>query len=196
MAVKGFLNILDDQLTEIEAGEGQAAVAEGVAFEILGLLRRCFTQQCEIRETAYNGLGSLSQEHDKFSGDIIELLYTQFSRSYEKDTSITNPIKLESCVENATNGGYPKITEPIHVLLANIVKTLKATSVSNNVSSVTSNTILKLKNDINSFVTRLSRATLEDFELDKTASFDMATHIGLRNTQYATLVVGCYEVIL
>lgn len=195
MAVKGFLNILDDQLTEIEAGDGQVAVAEGVVFEILGLLRRCFTQQCEIRETAYNGLGSLSQEHVTFAGDIIELLYTQFSRSYEKDVSITNPIKLESCVENATNGGYPKITEPIHVLLANIVKTLKATSVTN-VSAVTTDTIQKLKANMKSFVLRLSRATLEDFELDKTASFDMATHIGLRNTQYVTLVVGCYEVIL
>lgn len=39
MAVGGFLNILNDQLTEIASGEndGQAtAASEGVAFEILG----------------------------------------------------------------------------------------------------------------------------------------------------------------
>ncbi len=84
MAVKGFLNILDDQLVEIKNGDGQVAAAEGVAFEILGLLRRCFSQQCEIRTSAYNGLGSLSQEHTSFAGDIVELLYTQFLRTFEK----------------------------------------------------------------------------------------------------------------
>lgn len=38
MALGGFLDILNDQLTEIKSGEsdGQAAAAEGVAFEILG----------------------------------------------------------------------------------------------------------------------------------------------------------------
>lgn len=38
MAVGGFLNILDNQFTEIKHSEndGQTAAAEGVAFEILG----------------------------------------------------------------------------------------------------------------------------------------------------------------
>lgn len=193
MAVKGFLNILDDQLVEIKNGDGQVAATEGVAFEILGLLRRCFSQQCEIRTSAYNGLGSLSQEHTSFAGDIVELMYTQFLRSFERDPSITNPIKLENCIENATNGGYPKITEPIHILLANIVKTLKSTS-QMSLSTVTADTVLQLKANMKSFVLRLSRANLEDFELDKTASFDMATHIGLRNIYYTTLIIGCYEV--
>lgn len=99
MAVTGFLSILNDQLKEIGSGDNdeQAAAAESVAFEILGkkkhtyvaipsflkthillgLLRRCFSQQCEIRISVYNGLGSLSQQYPSFSGDIFELLYTQ-----------------------------------------------------------------------------------------------------------------------
>ncbi|GAA5807873.1 hypothetical protein MFLAVUS_001253 [Mucor flavus] len=193
MAVGGFLSILNDQLTEIKNGDndGQTVVAEGVAFEILGLLRRCFSQQYEIRSNAYHGLGALSQEHPSFAGDTFELLCTQFMRTFEKDSSIINPIKLEVCIENSTNGAYPKILEPVHVLLANLIKALYATR-SETLSSVTEETISQFKMIMKSFVTRLSRATLEDFELDK-ANFDMATHIGLRNTQYATILLGSCE---
>lgn len=195
MAVRGFLNILKEQLTEIEEnGESaQALAAQGVAFEILGLLRRCFSQQCEIRTCVYNGLGSLCQEFPAFSGDIFDLLNTQFLRTFERDSTILNPIKLEACVENATNGGYPKITEPIHILLSNLVKSLRVAATVD-VTSVTAETMSRCRDTLLSFINRLSKANLEDFELDKTASFDMATHVGLRNNQYATLLLGAYEV--
>jgi Fanconi anemia group I protein len=114
-------------------------------------------------------------------------------RSYEKDSSISNPIKLDVCVENANNGGYPKIVEPIHILLANLVKALNAAS-TENTTSLTSETIVRFKSCMESFIDRLSKASLEDFELDKTANFDMATHLGLRNNLYANLVLGIYEV--
>lgn len=88
MAVGGFLSILNDQLTEINNGEndGQTAVAESVAFEILGLLRRCFSQQYEIRIYVYNGLGVLSQENPSFAADIFELLYAQVKIKKLKST--------------------------------------------------------------------------------------------------------------
>ncbi|CEP15833.1 hypothetical protein [Parasitella parasitica] len=197
MAVRGFLNILKEQLTEIEENKdsAEALVAQGVAFEILGLLRRCFSQQCEIRTCAYNGLGSLSQEYPAFAADIFELLSTQFMKSYEKDSTILNPIKLDVCVENANNGGAPKIIEPIHVLLSNLVTSLRmATNV--DVTTITADSMSRCKDHLLSFISRLSRATLEDFELDKTASLDMATHVGLKNNYYTTLLIGVYEVSL
>lgn len=43
----------------------------------IGLLRRCFSQQCEVRAAAYAGLGSLSERYDVLSGDVFEILYTQ-----------------------------------------------------------------------------------------------------------------------
>ena len=62
------------------------------------------------------------------------------------------------------------------------------------VTSVTAETMSRCKDYLLSFINRLSRANLEDFELDKSASFDMATHIGLRSNYYATLLLGVYEV--
>jgi Fanconi anemia group I protein len=81
MAVRGFLNTLNEQLTEIddEQDPEQALLAQGVSFEVLGLLRRCFSQQNEVRTCTYNGLGSLSIQHPSFAGDIFDLLYTQVS---------------------------------------------------------------------------------------------------------------------
>ncbi|OBZ87914.1 Fanconi anemia group I [Choanephora cucurbitarum] len=194
MAVRGFLNILDEQLNELksEQDSGQLLVAQGVAFEVLGLLRRCFGQQFEVRVCTYNGLGSLSQEHPTFAGDIFDLLYTQFTKVFEKDASIANPIKLDHCLENATNGGYPKIMEPVHLLLKNLIKSYRAAS-TEDTTSVVAETIDRFNDRMLSLVNRLSSARLEDFELDKTSSFDMATHIGLRNNLYAQLMLGIYE---
>lgn len=113
--------------------------------------------------------------------------------NYERDPNVTNPIKLDICVENATNGGYPKILEPIHILLANMLKTMNAMNIKT-LPSVTQDTVSQFIANMKSFVLRLSRAELEDFELDKNASSDMSTHVGLRNTHYATLLLGAYEV--
>lgn len=95
-------------------------------------------------------------------------------------------------MENATNGGNPKILEPIHILLSNTLKAMFAIRIES-IPSVTKDSCAQFKANMKSFVLRLSRASLEDFELSNTSS-DMATHIGLRNTQYATLLVGAYEV--
>lgn len=114
-------------------------------------------------------------------------------KSYEKNASITNPIKIDACIENASNGGYPKVNEPIHVLLANLIKSFRMAS-TQQVTSVTLETLDRFKANMVSFIDRLIKCNLEDFELDKTANFDMATHIGLRNNQFANLMIGVYEV--
>lgn len=105
-------------------------------------------------------------------------------KSYEKNNSITNPIKIDACIENANNGGYPKVSEPIHVLLANLVKSYH----------LMTEKPLFFKEAMGSLVDRLLKCNLEDFELDKTANFDMLTHSGLKNNQFANLIIGVYEV--
>ncbi|KAI7907431.1 FANCI solenoid 4-domain-containing protein [Cokeromyces recurvatus] len=113
-------------------------------------------------------------------------------KSYEKDTNIINPIKLETAVENASTGGYPKLIEPIYVLLGNIIKTLEVIS-STEANTITDDRIIQFKNHMQSFIDRLLKANLEDFELDKAANFDMATNLGLKNNLYANLLLGIYE---
>ncbi|KAI8148643.1 FANCI solenoid 4-domain-containing protein [Fennellomyces sp. T-0311] len=184
VSVNGFLALLSDQFSQ-ENGP------RGIAFEILGLLRRCFNQQVQVRANAYKGLADLSRHHD-IASDIFEVLYAQFLRVFEKDRGVTPPIRLDACVENARNGGYPKLCEPVHILLASLTKTM-ANLRHCPTSTVVTDQIDKCRQDIKSLIARLSKSDLEDFELDKTATFDLATHIGLRNNIYAGLLQGVYE---
>lgn len=193
VAVRGFLNILDDQLGELKVN-GKPAQAEGIVYEILGLLRRCFSQQSEIRICTYNCLGTLSEEYPSFAGDVFELLSSQFMRSYEKNTSILCPIKLDLCVENTSSMGQIKIIEPIHILLLNTIRALNALGDDPESYSLMGESISRFRKNIKSLVLRLSDASLEDFELDKTSSFDPATHVGQRNTQNASLLLSLYEI--
>ncbi|KAG1308712.1 hypothetical protein G6F64_005845 [Rhizopus arrhizus] len=193
IAVRGFLNILDDQLSELKVNENSAQ-AEGIVFEILGLLRRCFSQQSEIRTGAYNCLGTLSQEYTAFAGDVFEMLLTQFMRSYEKNTSILCPVKLDLCVENTSSMGQVKIIEPIHILLLNTLRSMNAAGKHPETSSLVAENMARFKGYVKSLVLRLSNAALEDFELDKVASFDPATLVGQKNTQHASLLLSLYEI--
>lgn len=71
VAVNGFLNLLTGQMND-----NASPAAQGIAFESLGLLRRCFNQQAQVRVAAYQGLGALSK-HSTLTGDIFEVLYGQ-----------------------------------------------------------------------------------------------------------------------
>lgn len=115
-------------------------------------------------------------------------------RSYEKNTSILCPIKLDSCVENTSNMGQVKIIEPIHILLLNTLRSMNAAGKHPETSSLVAENIARFKGYVKSLVLRLSNAALEDFELDKVASFDPATFVGQKNTQHALLLLSLYEV--
>ncbi|KAI8989516.1 FANCI solenoid 4-domain-containing protein [Pilobolus umbonatus] len=192
VAINGFLGILYRLLETQQENEDELSSVQSNIFEILGLLRRCFSQQTEIRITAYNGLGSLASQFPLFAADIFELLYIQFIRLYEKDINILCPLRVDSCVESANNSAHPKITEPVHILLINLVKCVHAIP-QNGLTTVVEEAMVDFRDIMKSIITRLSKAELEDFDLDKTANFDITTHMGIRNYHLTTLLLGIYE---
>ncbi|KAI8381247.1 FANCI solenoid 4-domain-containing protein [Radiomyces spectabilis] len=197
VSVNGFLNLLRAQLSTKRnnaagSSSSRSMSSDGVAFEILGLLRRCFSQQAEIRAIAYNGLGDLAHQHSVLATDIFDILYSQFLKVYEMDTGVATPLKLDACIENALTGGYPKMVEPVHILLFNLLKTMRILAATSH-NEVTMTTLETCRDAIASLTFRLSKSDLEDYELDKTSNLDMATHLGLRNKLYSNLLLGCYE---
>ncbi|KAI9263424.1 FANCI solenoid 4-domain-containing protein [Phascolomyces articulosus] len=197
VSVNGFLALLSDVFSQQNNNSSNSSrPSQGVAFEILGLLRRCFNQQSEIRAAAYKGLARLS-EHREIASDIFEILYSQFQRVYEKDRGMVTPLRLDVCVDHASHssGGAPRLAEPIHILLASLFQTLKNLENGMDVThnSVIADQIHSCREDLTSLVFRLSKSDLEDFELDKTADFDLATHLGQRNNIYAGLMQGTFE---
>lgn len=117
-------------------------------------------------------------------------------KSYERNTSIPCPIKLDSCIEFSGSGGPVKIVEPIHILLLNTIRSLQAAVSDSSTCSLIIESINRFRGHIKSFIIRLSNAALEDLELDKTTSFDIDTYEGQRNIQYAMLLLPLYEVTM
>ncbi|KAG0261101.1 hypothetical protein BG011_001353 [Mortierella polycephala] len=93
----------------------------------------------------------------------------------------------------------PRIKESLHYLsflsLATAVRLMTAVKdVAKTKRSFRDSLTLVLRKALFSkIVLGLQQAGLEDFELDKTSDFNMATNIGARNNMYATLLGGCYE---
>lgn len=136
-------------------------------------------------------MGQLSGSSSLIASEIFEVLDAQFKKIYEKDATI--PFRLDACVENALTGGYPRTSEPVHILLANLFKAVRQLSDCD--QPVIKEVLDRRREDIDSLIFRLSKADLEEYELDKTANYDMATHLGLRNYLYAVLLHGSYEVV-
>jgi hypothetical protein len=117
-------------------------------------------------------------------------------RTFERESSVACPIRLDICVKKA---GITEIAEPIHILTANLTKAMRAIpseAQGNSKRKRASSSSSSIASDLSSLVTRLSKATLEDFELDKTSSFDMNTAQGQRNNHYVILLLGLYEVAI
>ncbi|KAI8886799.1 hypothetical protein K501DRAFT_308485 [Backusella circina FSU 941] len=127
-------------------------------------------------------------------------------RTFEREPSVACPIRLDICVKKS---GTTEIAEPIHILTANLTKAMRA--IPNDTShaegtitgkrkrvpaAIPSSSSSNSRSDLSSFVTRLSKATLDDFELDKTSSFDTNTPLGQRNNHYTVLLLGLYEVAI
>ncbi|KAL0084097.1 FANCI solenoid 4-domain-containing protein [Phycomyces blakesleeanus] len=200
ISVYGFLKLLQGHVSEdtIREGNNKATLSiasEEIAFEILGLLRRCFSQQIEVRAEAYEGLGRLAGQRTTLAGDIFEILYAQLLKIYQQDTGVPTPLKLDVCVENSLTGGRPRIVEPIPILLASILKTLRILDTMEH-NSVTSESVKQCREHISSLTFRLSKADPDDYELDKSANFDASAYIGQRNLFYSELLLGSYEAVM
>ncbi|KAI9024281.1 FANCI solenoid 4-domain-containing protein [Phycomyces nitens] len=200
VSVYGFLKLLQGNAIEDSVSQKQNKAistlgSEEIGFEILGLLRRCFSQQVDVRTEAYEGLGKLASQRVILAGDIFEILYAQFLKVYQQDTGVSTPLKLDVCVENSLTGGRPRIIEPIPILLVSLLKTLRALNITE-LNPVTAESAKKCCEQIISLTFRLSKADPEDFELDKSANFDTSIYTGLRNMYYSELLLGCYEAVM
>ncbi|CAO3626334.1 unnamed protein product [Cunninghamella echinulata] len=191
ISVVGFLDILQTQLESIKnsSNNAQKMASESVAFEILGLLRRCFSQQYEIREIAYNGLGSISLKFDTLTSDIFEILNTQFLRIYESNDGIVAPLKLDLCIEQ---GSQTKFIEPIHILLYNLLGVIRVLKRNQYQTDIFTSSHEQIK----SLIFRLNKMDLEDYEIDKLANFDTTTNVGLRHYYNSEIILGCIDAVM
>ncbi|KAF9968188.1 hypothetical protein BGZ70_006011 [Mortierella alpina] len=210
VALSGFLLLLQPSAKQaqsprggpsrIGAQHGLESDLSGYVMEILGMLRRCLGQQGEVRLSLYIGLMGIVETAPHLNPIIFEILQAHFVHFYDQTNTRLTPLMLEECVANSKTGGEPTFIEPLHYLMSGVVRSFigiqkqkRRASLSHDDISVDEHQLAKCQRDLDAIVLGLERAGLEDFELDKTSDFNMATNIGARNNMYATLLTGCYE---
>lgn len=134
-AVTGFLYILQHlpQDTEKQEELGHEILGKQTPLPRListGFLRRCFTQQYEIRKELYHSLTKVYEMNSNLGGVIIELLLPQLQK-YTVEDEDEPPITLSLCIDGKPADDGPskpmsavKFLEPFPALIAALSRIL------------------------------------------------------------------------
>ncbi|XP_031554270.1 Fanconi anemia group I protein-like [Actinia tenebrosa] len=171
---------------------------EALCLEILGNLRRCFTQQSDVRILLYEGLYDVMCHNPQLRQPILDALYVQFQKYYETEDDVTPPIKLDPCL--SASGEQVFLAEPLaHLLSALQHCTLWCgdhTSEEDDDQDNVEHLFNEVEDLLQSLTRRMIKSEMEDFELDKSADFSPTTSVGMKNSFLANLVLGVCELLL
>uniref|UniRef100_A0A670K3E3 FA complementation group I n=1 Tax=Podarcis muralis TaxID=64176 RepID=A0A670K3E3_PODMU len=185
-----------------------AAANEAFCLEILGSLRRCLSQQADVRFMLYEGFYDVLRRNSQLSNSILEMLLSQIKRHYEPEPDLLPPLKLEGCILAQRDQIF--LQEPLAHLLCCIQHCLtwykstlslhRQAEEEEEQEEEDDDDDKGLQQDLEemleSITRRMIKSELEDFELDKSADFSQSTGVGLKNNIYAILVMGVCEVLI
>uniref|UniRef100_A0A674K6Q8 FA complementation group I n=1 Tax=Terrapene triunguis TaxID=2587831 RepID=A0A674K6Q8_9SAUR len=181
-----------------------SAANEAFCLEILGSLRRCLSQQADVRLMLYEGFYDVLRRNSQLSNSIMETLLSQIKRYYEPEPDLLPPLKLEGCI--VAQGDQIFLQEPLAHLLSCIQHCLawyKSTMQLRHEAEEEEDEDddyvgfqQDLEEMLESITRRMIKSELEDFELDKSADFSLSSGVGVKNNIYAILVMGVCEVLI
>ncbi|KAG9306620.1 hypothetical protein G9A89_004817 [Geosiphon pyriformis] len=210
IALKGFLRLLRLSISEPTSSSifAQSSLVSGsqsvikqnpraLSLEILGMLRRFFSQQAEIRKALYQGLMELMDLlyiRQDFIQDVFEMLYPQFLKYFEMETSVHATLRLDLCIENV--GGEPFGAEPMAHLIQCISKSVTRISQHNEEDEVKLNNVDSFKKQLAALIERVCTGDITDFGIDSSAEFKTNSIEGTRNNITGSLLMECYEALI
>lgn len=173
-----------------------------LCLEVIRNLRRCLSQQADVRFILYSGLYSVLNKNSKLQEPILDLLLNQFKKYYEAAEDVNPPIQLQKCLIN--QGSQVYLGEPLAHLLCCIVQcSLRGRSIHNEQDEsdeeneeVDTSSLNELEKILASITQRMIKSELEDFELDKSADFSTKNSVGVKNTIISLLLLGIYESLM
>ncbi|KAK0173374.1 hypothetical protein PV328_006584 [Microctonus aethiopoides] len=83
--------------------------------EILGILKRCFYHEYQVRQHLYKGLYNSVSSNPELAEYVIDMLLANLKNYYEFDENIKPPLKFHDC--SNINGAEAFIEEPIGDLI-------------------------------------------------------------------------------
>uniref|UniRef100_A0A8C5DPJ8 FA complementation group I n=1 Tax=Gouania willdenowi TaxID=441366 RepID=A0A8C5DPJ8_GOUWI len=181
------------------------AANEAFCLEILSSLRRCLSQQADVRLMLYEGFYEVLRRNSQLASSIMQTLLSQVKRYYEPEQDLLPPLKLEPCI--TAHGDQVYLQEPLaHLLSCTVHCLLWLQSMRHSANHRAGDSDddddeeegyqSDLQTILESVTRRMIKSELEDFELDKSAEFSMGSSVGVKNSIYAALVMGLYEVLM
>jgi len=198
------------QMNVISGGGGGPCVGATMLHELMGFLRRCLTQQPEVRRLVYESLPALLAADPAASEPIAELILPHFASFCETNPSLMPPLKLEACALTGTDGTHVRIVEPLPHLMACVRAVLSyADGVDSDEDSdenyrqqiehpdgPSEVATVALRKLFGCVCRRLRTCPLEDFNFDQSTCFDPGEAQGELSQATADILLGCYEVAM
>ncbi|KAI8318898.1 hypothetical protein GQ54DRAFT_335988 [Martensiomyces pterosporus] len=221
--IRGFASALYECRKQSEStGDGrlnrrvqrQADIYSSVLLEMLGLLRRCLTQQPELRSRSYERLALLlNAEYVRcnlfFLNTLHDMFRIELSKYYQGDKGYDSPINIQQCLNPTTHKIIMPMPSFLHCFakltsgLVDLSKASNSAALGSGVVDLTGDgagssssafvTVLGSADTWKDLCVRLAKAQLEDFELDPTGDYSLDNPSGLRNHNTAQLVIGCLD---
>ncbi|KAM6195494.1 Fanconi anemia group I protein [Sarcoramphus papa] len=179
-----------------------SAANEAFCLEILGSLRRCLSQQADVRLMLYEGFYDVLRRNSQLASSIMETLLSQIKQYYLPQPDLLPPLKLEGCI--MAQGDQIFLQEPLAHLLCCIQHCLawyKSTvhlcqGAEDDDEEEDVGFEQNFEDMLESVTRRMIKSELEDFELDKSADFSLSSGVGVKNNIYAIQVMGICEVLI
>ncbi|XP_044135412.1 Fanconi anemia group I protein isoform X1 [Bufo gargarizans] len=179
-----------------------SAANEAFCLEILGCLRRCLSQQEDIRRILYEGFYDVIRRNSQLARPIMHTLVAQLKKYYEPEPDLLPPLKLEKCI--TAQKEQIILQEPLAHLLSSIhyclnwYKQRSSLLQEGEADDDEENMACQQEIDeiLGSITRRMTKCDLEEFELDKSADFSLSSGVGMKNYNYAVLVMGVCEVLI
>ncbi|NXM68957.1 FANCI protein, partial [Serilophus lunatus] len=179
-----------------------SAANEAFCLEILGSLRRCLSQQADVRLMLYEGFYDVLRRNSQLASSIMETLLSQIKQYYLPQPDLLPPLKLEGCI--MAQGDQIFLQEPLAHLLCCIQHCLawyKSTvrpcqGAEDDEEEEEVGFEQNFEDMLESVTRRMIKSELEDFELDKSADFSLSSGVGVKNNIYAIQVMGICEVLI
>ncbi|NWH63609.1 FANCI protein, partial [Geococcyx californianus] len=179
-----------------------SAANEAFCLEILGSLRRCLSQQADVRLMLYEGFYDVLRRNSQLTNSIMEMLLSQIKQYYLPQSDLLPPLKLEGCI--MAQGDQIFLQEPLAHLLCCIQHCLawykSIVHLCQRAEDDDEEEDVRFEQNfeemLDSVTRRMIKSELEDFELDKSADFSQSSGVGVKNNIYALQVMGICEVLI
>ncbi|CAL1679736.1 unnamed protein product [Lasius platythorax] len=157
-------------------------------YDILGILRRCFTHECEVRLHLYNGLYEAVLTNTEVAEYVLEMLLPHFKMFFETDENVLVPVKLELCT--AVQGEEVILQEPLAELIFILQKIYIKSAL------VKSSHVDELAVILESLCRRMSRLDVEHLNLDDKLDLTNSDIKNQEKLQNVLLTIKIYEALI